>query len=108
MNTTNEYKTMPIKHQKARSTSKSVEDRVFQVFGIFALIAFGLTTWDLFESGELSVLSFNMTYEEIHQLSEAFMEALFSRVFMLGIFIFFGGFALLNLIKLIQLFDSSK
>ncbi|CAA6835023.1 hypothetical protein ACIN5162_0741 [Acinetobacter baumannii OIFC0162] len=49
-----------------------------------------------------------MTSEEIHQLSEAFMEALFSRVFMLVIFIFFGGFALLNLIKLIQLFDSGK
>ncbi|MES5664648.1 hypothetical protein, partial [Acinetobacter baumannii] len=106
MNMSNEYKPMLIKHNKSQPRIKSIEDRVFQVFGIFALIAFGLTTWDLFASGELSVLSFNMTSEEIHQLSEAFMEALFSRVFMLVIFIFFGGFALLNLIKLIQLFDS--
>lgn len=108
MNTSNEYKTMPIKHKKVQPSSKSIEDRVFQVFGIFALIAFGLTTWDLYTAGELSVLGFSMTSEEIHQLSEAFMEALFSRVFMIGIFIFFGGFALLNLIKLIQLFESNK
>lgn len=54
MNMSNEYKPMLIKHNKSQPRIKSIEDRVFQVFGIFALIAWVNNVGPLCRWGALS------------------------------------------------------
>lgn len=84
---------------------RSTEEVIFNGIGILGLVVFALATWDLYAIGELSNLSFNMTSKEANHFCEAFFDAIFYRSTMIGIIVFFGGFALLYLIELISLLE---